>query len=291
MKEFYVDEKCPVCSEPFREEDDIVICPECGAPYHRDCYKEQGSCIYEDRHGEYEWKGDKQVLKERCENLHSAKMKAISESADDEIEIYRVNSLEEFREAMDKRLLKQQKDFPEVEEVTAEELIKFCGKNAAYYLPVFRDIAKYGKIVKLNFAAFMFFPLHCFFRRMNLFGTVTLLIIMATMEARILLADSNNILGFSPEMTSLCTVFAMTAMLAVFIFVLMFFNYFYFKFAIKKIKNIKSEYASLSRQEIMRHIAEAGRPSLFSGLAFGVCAVLVLSLAFQLLNNYIGVAI
>ena len=88
-------------------------------------------------------------------------MKAISESADDEIEIYRVNSLEEFREAMDKRLLKQQKDFPEVEEVTAEELIKFCGKNAAYYLPVFRDIAKYGKIVKLNFAAFMFFPLHC----------------------------------------------------------------------------------------------------------------------------------
>lgn len=291
MKEFYVDEKCPICSEPFREQDDIVICPECGAPYHRDCYKEQGSCIHTEKHGEYEWKGDKQILKERCENLHSARMKAISESDDEEIDVYRVTSLEEFREAMDKRLLKQQKDFPEVEEVTAEELIKFCGKNAAYYLPVFRDIAKYGKILKLNFAAFVFFPLHCFFRRMNLFGAITLFAIMSMMEARILLADSNNILGLTPEMASICTVLVMSVILAALVFVLMFFNYFYFRFAIKKIKNVKSEYASLSRQEILRRIAEAGRPSIFSGLAFGICAELVLSLAFQILNNYVGVAI
>ena len=59
------------------------------------------------------------------------------------------------------------------------------------------------------------------------------------------------------------------AMLAALIFLLMFFNYFYLKFAVRKIKNIKSEYASCGKQEIMKHIAEAGRPSLFSGLALG----------------------
>ena len=291
MKENLIDEKCPVCSASFTEGDDIVVCPDCGAPYHRTCYTEQGRCSYYDEHGEFEWKGDKQILKERCEKLHSARMKAISEGEDEEQEMFHVRSLEEFREVMDRRLLKQQKDFPEVEEVTAEELIKFCGKNAAYYLPVFKDIAQNGKIMKLNFSAFMFFPLHCFFRRMNLFGTIMLIFIMLMMETRILLADSNNILGLAPETANLFVVLVMSAIMAALIFVLMFFNYFYFRFAIKKIKGVKSEYASCSRQEIIRHIAEAGRPSLFSGLAFGVCATLVLSLAFQILNNYLGIAV
>lgn len=49
--------KCPICQQPFHEDDDIVVCPECGAPYHRDCYKEQGGCVFADRHApDFEWK-------------------------------------------------------------------------------------------------------------------------------------------------------------------------------------------------------------------------------------------
>ena len=43
--------KCPVCQKLFTEHDDIVICPECGAPYHRKCWKEHGECVFADRHG------------------------------------------------------------------------------------------------------------------------------------------------------------------------------------------------------------------------------------------------
>ena len=43
--------KCSVCGKPFSENDDIVVCPECGAPYHRDCYAKVGKCVYTDRHG------------------------------------------------------------------------------------------------------------------------------------------------------------------------------------------------------------------------------------------------
>lgn len=43
--------KCSVCGKPFSENDDIVVCPECGAPYHRDCYAKAGKCVYSDRHG------------------------------------------------------------------------------------------------------------------------------------------------------------------------------------------------------------------------------------------------
>ena len=28
---------CPVCGETFQNGDDVVVCPECGAPHHREC--------------------------------------------------------------------------------------------------------------------------------------------------------------------------------------------------------------------------------------------------------------
>lgn len=46
----YTGIKCPVCEIPFKKDDDIVVCPECGAPYHRNCYHEAGSCIFTELH-------------------------------------------------------------------------------------------------------------------------------------------------------------------------------------------------------------------------------------------------
>ena len=43
---------CPVCDKRFESSDDIVVCPECGAPHHRDCYDGLGHCFYEDKHKE-----------------------------------------------------------------------------------------------------------------------------------------------------------------------------------------------------------------------------------------------
>ena len=42
--------KCPVCGKPFGEDDDIVVCPQCGAPYHRACYQQEGKCIFDSLH-------------------------------------------------------------------------------------------------------------------------------------------------------------------------------------------------------------------------------------------------
>ncbi|MBQ7654597.1 MAG: hypothetical protein IJS17_05950 [Clostridia bacterium] len=35
----YENEKCSFCGETFKEDDKIVVCPECGAPHHKDCYE------------------------------------------------------------------------------------------------------------------------------------------------------------------------------------------------------------------------------------------------------------
>lgn len=52
----YQGVKCPYCGNEFKENDDIVVCPECGTPHHRDCYHENGRCFNADLHAEnYEW--------------------------------------------------------------------------------------------------------------------------------------------------------------------------------------------------------------------------------------------
>ena len=42
---------CGVCHAYLFEDDDVVYCPVCGAPHHRDCYKSLGHCAYEAAHG------------------------------------------------------------------------------------------------------------------------------------------------------------------------------------------------------------------------------------------------
>ena len=44
--------KCPVCEEQFKKGDDIVVCPECGTPHHRECYENIGHCFNKDKHSE-----------------------------------------------------------------------------------------------------------------------------------------------------------------------------------------------------------------------------------------------
>ena len=65
----YTGVQCPVCSKPFSQDDDIVVCPECGAPYHRHCYQQEGRCVFADRHGTAQaWKrpGSSDSEDKRC---------------------------------------------------------------------------------------------------------------------------------------------------------------------------------------------------------------------------------
>lgn len=48
---------CISCGEEFGPGDDIVVCPECGTPYHRECYKKEGRCINDALHSTgHSWK-------------------------------------------------------------------------------------------------------------------------------------------------------------------------------------------------------------------------------------------
>ena len=47
----FENSKCEYCGELFAKNDDIVVCPDCGAPYHRACWLEHGTCAHAAQHG------------------------------------------------------------------------------------------------------------------------------------------------------------------------------------------------------------------------------------------------
>lgn len=53
----YTNEKCPVCGEAFTESSEIVVCPLCGTPHHKECYSKNGECGNSEKHNEgFVWK-------------------------------------------------------------------------------------------------------------------------------------------------------------------------------------------------------------------------------------------
>lgn len=73
----YENEKCPVCDEVFTENDEVVVCPECGAPHHRSCYSENGHCANEHMHAEgFVWKKTEQEVQKTEENKTEASEKS-----------------------------------------------------------------------------------------------------------------------------------------------------------------------------------------------------------------------
>ena len=54
----YTGNTCNGCGLPFNDSDDVVVCPECGTPQHRECYEKENKCVCSHLHGEgYEWQG------------------------------------------------------------------------------------------------------------------------------------------------------------------------------------------------------------------------------------------
>lgn len=73
----YINEKCPVCGEVFTENDEVVVCPECATPHHRECYNSLGSCKNAELHESgFVWQSE--VKKE--EEIHEEQKKEETET-------------------------------------------------------------------------------------------------------------------------------------------------------------------------------------------------------------------
>ncbi len=181
----YIGKPCPVCSCTFRDEDDIVVCPKCGAPYHRECYEEKGACIFKELHKSHQsWQdtqpkpksendetADEVFICRRCgahNPLGSIVCKDCGSFLSREIpqndgthangsaappEGTPFGSNNPFTVFLDPMGgVSQEEDF---DGVTGAEIAKYVKNNTTYYLPVFKRYKNEHRS-RFNFCAFLF---------------------------------------------------------------------------------------------------------------------------------------
>ena len=300
----FLGNPCPWCGEKFAEGDDIVVCPECGTPHHRACYKEHSACANEEKHGEnFEWKSAAipHVHKpEHSENASSEKASCpncgtenpgnsryclncgapISEGA---FQPKQVSSFEEFQRERTRIFTES---FSSFEGISAKEVAIYVRSNVGYFLPRF---AAFGKGAKFdtNFSAFIFSYFYLFFRKMYglgiaVFAATTLLSIPTLLldiqmiqEQYVEAGMLSKIIWNIPHQEELAvySVIASVLIWIIRIALMMFFNRIYYSKVISTIKKARPSLENKDEKTIAAFFRKNGGtgllvPILFVALTF-----------------------
>lgn len=162
----FTNEKCPVCNNTFNSDDDIVVCPDCGTPHHRECYMENKNCANHHKHSEdFRWEPDFVPIEETEPTKSDLTEKSIYRQAMEmaempfpTIQTERINPF--FREK-----------FGDLEDgVSAEDVAIFVRQESHRYVSKFQKVAE-GKLT-WNWAAFFFTPYWFFYRKLHKIGAV-----------------------------------------------------------------------------------------------------------------------
>ena len=190
---------CPVCQKRFENGDDVVVCPECGAPHHRECFEELGPCFYESRHAQgFNFENpddDTQPDAEAPTVIHCPRCQAENEKTAFYCSTcgYPLQSQDRTSQDNGQQQPRGPQGIPfgfgaggaqmfdplaglnseeEIgENVKVGEAAKFIGKNTPYYLLVFNRIKKFNS-GKFNFSAFLFTGAYFIYRKMYVLGIV-----------------------------------------------------------------------------------------------------------------------
>lgn len=170
---------CVRCHSYLFEDDDVVYCPVCGAPHHRQCYNDLGHCALEEFHGtENEYKREIIIEKEEVKEIPKTKCRMCGEEYDSSL-----GKCPNCSSANFSRIVVNSFDFlggvPKDEDlgegVTADEAKNFVFANTHRYIPKFASL-KNGKKVSWNWLAFLFPGAWMLSRKMYKYGIFSLML-------------------------------------------------------------------------------------------------------------------
>ena len=187
---------CAACGMPFDDKSDIVVCPECGAPHHRECWKEIGHCACEEKHSDgYEWQPEKiyigdidseqekkssfhqeQTEKTVCPNCGKETNK--SEKYCEYCGYYLYEAEDPFSFGEMNRDMEELFPFDQAENiqgVPAGDVKRFVGNMWIYYIPRFIRMVHSKSPVSFNFTAFLTHGLWFISRKMYLPGILMMI--------------------------------------------------------------------------------------------------------------------
>ena len=179
---------CEGCGEPLTLQDDIVVCPDCGAPYHRTCYEKLGQCIHRPAHAAgYEWKfpyeesqlrtcpacGERTLRDaEKCRCCGAVlppeeqEPSPVSDTTEDSFDYSRM--YRQFGGAAD-----PEKEFFEeafgkearMDGIARQDWLDYIGPAAPAYLAAYSRMQLQKSKISMSFSALLFGPFYFFYRK------------------------------------------------------------------------------------------------------------------------------
>ncbi len=253
---------CDACGEELKGSDFIVVCPECGTPIHKECWDREHKCPNEERHIEdYDWNEEH---RKSYAPPPTEKNTAV------------FNSVSEFFGEISRNPLKSSETGEELTccGVKQAELIAFLGSekiSTPRLFASFMNMANSKRKVSFNIFSGLLFPLYFFYRRMMGPGIILSLLSIilspivvfvfkdysvftengANALAQTLAVYSYNMLPFMYALQFACILFT---------------DYFYMKWCVRKILSIRESCKDMPEEEYHRILGMKGKPSFISGI-------------------------
>lgn len=252
----FIGEKCVCCGRTFEEGDDVVVCPECGSPHHRECYKKENRCANSALHGTGEkWqriRAEEKTEKTECpvcrfpNNPPEAENCILCGADLKGEETHKARTPEE--EDMNIRHNTGFNPDEDMGGVTLKEVSFFVGTNTFYYIPIFKRMKDLGSKISFNFSCFVFPSFYFANRKMWLWAIIaTIISVLFNMPAYVMIMAeqgvfTDNIMNviyqnqnFIEELENICMWGSWLSRVLMCIFA----NWIYFRFSVKKLRILK----------------------------------------------------
>ncbi len=276
-------QQCPVCKAYLFEDDDVVFCPECGAPHHRECYQKIGHCALSELHGteqEYSRTKKEEIGQPEQEENNQPEQLVTCYFCYEEYPVgYKncphcghLNAAGMGGAGFDP-LGGVPADFELSGGVTAKEAAKFVMSSSNRYMPKFAKFKAGGKI-SWNWAAFLLPEGWALHRKMYKSGILAILLMVVagilmmpfaeeyntilfafagqgqvTMETYVQIANQLATISLGAKILSFVAVFVE---LATRFFFALFGDYLYYKHTISTLREIKENEAEDKNEQIMK---------------------------------------
>lgn len=263
MNNRFENKLCPICRARFNDKADVVVCPICGTPHHRACYEIRGHCGLENLHESgFTWNGR---LPDEPEPVQAAPQDGFSDNAAEQNEAYGAeeNIFVGLDDGFGSFINKLSDSTLGEDGVSMKELTSYAATSIFHYGRAFDAFrTKTGgkkRRVFFNFASGFLAPVFQFYRKMDIFGLISTLIMLIPFAAAAFfpLIFNTNGAYYLVNFYSLATFILLSA----------FGDYFYYLHAVKYIKKFRAQFqGDTLSDEYFEALAEKGRPSVLRAI-------------------------
>lgn len=204
----YTGELCPICKTAFTEDDDIVVCPDCGTPHHRKCYLKNKDCANAQLHANgFTWSPAVRIPALPVEapqpndghNIVFCPQCGMENAAEEPVctrcgaRLYNnMPNPAPFAPQVQLPDMTQQPYVAGATVISPTETLggntvgdtaEYIGGAAPRYIPKFYKLEQTGKKVSWNWAAFFFAPYWFFYRKLYALGAIFMAVLLVASAA------------------------------------------------------------------------------------------------------------